>query len=237
MKRFIAFTLAEVLITLGIIGIVVAMTMPTLIGQYQKYVLKQQFKQAYTIVSQFLLKAEAELGYSPECYYPIKDSSSVNINIIGEVYTSECKLLEDIFIENVNIVKYCKNKAYKNGCIPKYIGSEKIAMDKNPDLSEEDALDEMSGYIGWSTDYILNKNSAYVLNDSYIIMPYRSIFLSNFLIDINGKKGPNKWGYDLFTFHTFKNSSGNLILGAAGYTVEKGGLTTAQMIKQMHYNK
>ena len=30
------FTLAEVLITLGIIGIVAAMTMPTLIGKYQK---------------------------------------------------------------------------------------------------------------------------------------------------------------------------------------------------------
>ena len=31
-----AFTLAEVLITLGIIGIVAALTMPTLIGNYQK---------------------------------------------------------------------------------------------------------------------------------------------------------------------------------------------------------
>ena len=31
-----AFTLAEVLITLGIIGVVVAMTMPTLINNYQK---------------------------------------------------------------------------------------------------------------------------------------------------------------------------------------------------------
>ncbi len=35
-KRKAAFTLAEVLITLGIIGIVAAMTLPTLIGHYRK---------------------------------------------------------------------------------------------------------------------------------------------------------------------------------------------------------
>ena len=37
-KMQIAFTLSEVLITLGIIGIVAAMTLPALIGNYQKHV-------------------------------------------------------------------------------------------------------------------------------------------------------------------------------------------------------
>ena len=36
MKKFFAFTLAEVLITLGIIGIVAALTMPSLIANYKK---------------------------------------------------------------------------------------------------------------------------------------------------------------------------------------------------------
>lgn len=36
MKRLYGFTLAEVLITLGIIGIVAALTIPTLINNYQK---------------------------------------------------------------------------------------------------------------------------------------------------------------------------------------------------------
>ena len=35
-KRKYAFTLAEVLITLGIIGVVAALTMPALIGHYKK---------------------------------------------------------------------------------------------------------------------------------------------------------------------------------------------------------
>lgn len=40
------FTLAEVLITLGIIGVIAAMTLPTLIKIYQIRVLKAQFEVA-----------------------------------------------------------------------------------------------------------------------------------------------------------------------------------------------
>ena len=36
MNRRIAFTLAEILITLGIIGVAAAMTLPALIANYQK---------------------------------------------------------------------------------------------------------------------------------------------------------------------------------------------------------
>lgn len=35
-KKIFAFTLAEVLVTLGVIGVVAAMTMPTLISNHQK---------------------------------------------------------------------------------------------------------------------------------------------------------------------------------------------------------
>lgn len=46
-----AFTLAEVLITLGIIGIVAAMTLPTLIQGYQKSVALNKLKQTYAQLS------------------------------------------------------------------------------------------------------------------------------------------------------------------------------------------
>ena len=41
------FTLAEVLITLGIIGVVAAITLPTVIQNYQKQVLVTQLKKMY----------------------------------------------------------------------------------------------------------------------------------------------------------------------------------------------
>ena len=53
MKR--AFTLAEVLITLGIIGVVATMTIPIVINKYRSYVLEVQFKKAYSNLSQAIL--------------------------------------------------------------------------------------------------------------------------------------------------------------------------------------
>lgn len=47
-----AFTLAEVLITLGIIGVVVAMTMPSLIQNYQEKATVTKLKKCYSLVSQ-----------------------------------------------------------------------------------------------------------------------------------------------------------------------------------------
>ena len=47
-----AFTMAEVLITLGIIGIVMAMTLPSIIGKYQKKVTVERLKKVYTVISQ-----------------------------------------------------------------------------------------------------------------------------------------------------------------------------------------
>ncbi len=47
-----AFTLAEVLITLGIIGVVAAMTIPVLITKYQKEQIVVRLKKTYTVMNQ-----------------------------------------------------------------------------------------------------------------------------------------------------------------------------------------
>ena len=52
MRKFNAFTLAEVLITLGIIGVVAAMTMPTLINQTNGAQYKAAYKKALSAISQ-----------------------------------------------------------------------------------------------------------------------------------------------------------------------------------------
>ncbi len=51
-KRFNAFTLAEVLITLGIIGVVAAMTMPTLMNSTQGAQYKAAYKKALSALGQ-----------------------------------------------------------------------------------------------------------------------------------------------------------------------------------------
>ena len=61
-KQKSAFTLAEVLITLGIIGVVAAMTLPTLVANYRKKVIVTQVKKFYTVMSQATNIAIAENG-------------------------------------------------------------------------------------------------------------------------------------------------------------------------------
>ena len=57
-----AFTLAEVLITLGIIGIVAAMTLPTLIADYQKKVVETRLISFYSKINQAYRMSYAENG-------------------------------------------------------------------------------------------------------------------------------------------------------------------------------
>ena len=65
-KHFDAFTLAEVLITLGIIGVVAAMTMPSLISDKQNKERVAQLKKVYSTVSQAFIMAVSENGTPDE---------------------------------------------------------------------------------------------------------------------------------------------------------------------------
>lgn len=58
----LGFTLAEVLITLGIIGIVAAMTIPTLMTNYRKHVVETRVARTYSIISQAVKLAEENFG-------------------------------------------------------------------------------------------------------------------------------------------------------------------------------
>ena len=69
MKKRAAFTLAEVLITLGIIGIVAALTLPSVISTYQKKVTAAKLKQTYSILSNAIAKEQALTGIPFSSYY------------------------------------------------------------------------------------------------------------------------------------------------------------------------
>lgn len=69
LSKRIAFTLAEVLITLGIVGVVAAMTMPTLIADYQKQVTVNKLKKTYSVLSQAIKLSENDNGSMKEWVY------------------------------------------------------------------------------------------------------------------------------------------------------------------------
>jgi len=61
-KKQAAFTLAEVLITLGVIGVVAAMTIPNLIADYHKKQTVAQLKETYSIIQQAMKLSQEENG-------------------------------------------------------------------------------------------------------------------------------------------------------------------------------
>ena len=228
-----AFTMAEVLITLGIIGIIAAMTLPSIINKAEKMILKNQFKKTYSTLSQALLKSEADYGAKPECYYLISSNSSISGLISSQYKDVECNVLKTLLLKNLNVIATCEDNAYPT-CIPKYKGFDTMAVENNPDLSEEEALEIVKGQGGFKQNNILYKAPAYVLADGSIILSYASAsFPKIFAIDINGKKGPNKWGHDLFSFWLGSNEKSNIILIGTSYLVEKGGVTTKKMIQDV----
>ena len=70
-----AFTLAEVLVTLGIIGVVAALTMPSLISHYKKQEVETKLKRFYTNINQAVKLSEVENG--PVEYWNIPQSSEI----------------------------------------------------------------------------------------------------------------------------------------------------------------
>ena len=253
------FTLAEVLITLGIIGIVAALTFPSIIGYYQKKVLQEQFKVAYSMFSQLLLKSEVDLGGKAECYYwdvnpygpvicveydekgvckkqTLADGSPMPSNFNGNM--SECKVLLDNILSNVEIISKCEGKAYEKGCIPEYKGFDTVKQVNDPDMTDDEAYAESATCPNLRKNAILNDRTVYVFKNGIIFMPY-SPGIPIYVVDINGKKSPNKWGYDLFAFRIMSNNFKPLKLsGEVGcFVTEKGGVTAKEMIENIYSKK
>ena len=103
-KRF-GFTLAEVLITLGIIGVVAAMTMPTLINQTNGAQYKAAYKKALSAISQGVTLNVALDDYD------LKDLS-------GDDNEGNGTLLS-LFKKRMNVVKDATENAIGDGYSPK----------------------------------------------------------------------------------------------------------------------
>ena len=76
------FTLAEVLITLGIIGVVAAMTLPSLIQKNNNKVVETRLKKFYSSINQAILMAENDYGDKKIWY---EDLAGADIDDEGNV--------------------------------------------------------------------------------------------------------------------------------------------------------
>ena len=187
--RRAAFTLAEVLITLGIIGVVAAMTLPGLIQNYQKQVILTQLKKNYAILNQAVQMMRAD----NDGVEPIQISSFMKKQYNGSPYI-------DYTLFGPEFAKYLPTDWHK-------VDSEKLFCYK-----DADSFDAKWAFAGKVSALYFTKFTYYVwhlTNGACVQLGHTDGWswrtASNqqyiFIVDVNGSdKRPNRVGLDIFMF-------------------------------------
>ena len=189
-----AFTLAEVLITLGIIGVVAAMTMPSLIANYQKKVWVNQLKKSVSVLEQGFQKMLADDGVDK-----LTDTSVwANLHGMSSILFSDGMIEENVKFAN-SLKQYFKcndqllNYANKYMSMPAGHVNDVYLGDKSYNIILADG-----SMITYET--VISGDTRRYLGDD---------IAANIVIDVNGIKTPNTYGRDVFVFDL--SESGNLI--------------------------
>ena len=164
------FTLAETLITLGIIGIVAALVMPAQITKYQKNTTVEKLKKVMSELNQAMKISQTANGDYSEWTKP---DSNFTYDDFSNQY----------LIPYMKVSKICSTHSscgYKAAYPWKYIDS--VTTHGYP------LIDETSHPFRLSDGTLIKL---------YYTYTYNSLI---FKIDLNGPQGPNRFGRDVFVF-------------------------------------
>ncbi|MFA7659178.1 MAG: prepilin-type N-terminal cleavage/methylation domain-containing protein [Candidatus Gastranaerophilaceae bacterium] len=172
-----AFTLAEVLITLGIIGVVAGLMIPGVIAESQKAGYVAGARKAYSLWNQALIQMAADGGCIGDlsCFFDSADT----------------KTMGDKIAAYFNVAKNCDTTT--TGCF-----SDTIALNF-------DGSSTVSGKDGGSYRFITADGMSVRLVSPYSgcsgsAGSLTKICMYYVYIDINGLKKPNAFGRDIFFF-------------------------------------
>ena len=174
-----AFTLAEVLVTLGIIGVVSAMTVPTLMQNYQRQSYVTQLHKVYNEMSQ---------GFQQM----MTDRNALNLKETGLLNTTE--QATETFKNYFKVVQDCGNNF--SPCFASEYRSTTGSSIKPVEAN------------WWSSSFVLADGAAIGLHGlidysaGNVSYPYGYMY-----VDINGAKGPNIAGRDFFLFYYFNDGT------------------------------
>ena len=198
-KAKFGFTLAEVLITLGIIGIVAAMTIPTLLAKLHNRHTESMLKEDYSILQQMMTSANDDGAMS----------SLVKYNDMDEMKT----WFQTYFLPYIKVANVCYDE---QGCWnndAKYLNGGKLTSKTG---------------CGSVTISFQLFNGSYVCMDDYDKTLLSSWYGVNtnesgsmiFFVDTNGDKNPNILGKDIFIL-VFKPEIGKFVPAGSDKTEEE----------------
>ena len=124
-----AFTLAEVLITLGIIGIVAAMTIPTLVQNYKKKVVETKLVNFYSVMNNAVKMSEIENGqlalWDALEQDEIKDDAN---NVIATPTTNVLEWFNKYFVPYVQTARVEKLEKDRDGKLAVYFNDGSLVL-------------------------------------------------------------------------------------------------------------
>lgn len=188
----LAFTLAEVLITLGIIGVVAAMTLPAIIQNNRAKELRTGLLKNYSVLQSALQKASYEQG------------QTITPATLGT------QVLKSLLMKELNAVKDCGRESCTSRTSGENTNGEATAYIINNYMTYNNKT--LNSWYFDDGQFMLADGSVWMIEHE---TNSTQIYIT---IDINGpNKKPNKWGHDLFTFQIV--SSGKVLpMGAEGTT-------------------
>lgn len=193
-----AFTLAEVLITIGIIGIVAALIIPYVTTQYKNHVTVQKLKKSYSTVANMLKMAEAHNGsltewpewsqsttwYERSAEAVIKKYLAPNISA-GDIFSND---------DSGDSSHYLKKfMCYREGTSPK----------QDAELNGDAQYIYLNKRLMWSVLTNRNPRSFQLADGTCVGLEPKGVgteYISFVYIDINGPQKPNIVGRDFFIF-------------------------------------
>lgn len=187
-----AFTLAEVLITLGVIGIVASMTLPTVITKYRKQATVAKLQKFYTTMNQALKRSEVDNGeykYWPQVVFGGADEY---FNKYWRPYLRILKVC--------NTLKACE---YTEAYAFRHPSGEVIQFQVVSPTAR--------------TAFRLADGTT-VINAVHTHVDGAAVDLKYIYVDLNGGKSPNVLGSDVFLF--FREENGIIAPACHNYKTE-----------------
>ena len=193
-----AFTMAEVLITLGIIGIVAAMTLPTVINNAQDRQFRAMFKKQVSIISQAMQMIYAQ----DEAFYnkPFKFDENLGYETVDHKEFSRYVCQIGIQLKTQYSGLNC-NKILTTSDLSDLDFAASELVNENFQWHKENEWIDKTGKP-------MSINGAFMRYTFYLpdgaMINFNS--MEQIFIDVNGKKNPNTVGRDIFYLIIPENS-------------------------------